>query len=125
MTPASTPATRAAETVAFHDDHLLAHFDVEEHVLFPVLRAAAAHDGTARLLDRLQEEHREMTRLRATVATAAGASLEDVLRRFADLLETHVRAEERELFAGFPGPLPEAEVSALGERIRARRAGRR
>jgi hypothetical protein len=95
-------------------------------VLFPALRAAAPPEGgTTRLLDRLVEEHREMTRLRTVVASTDAAPLEDALRRFADLLETHVRAEERELFAGFPGPLPEAEASALGERIRARRAGQR
>jgi hypothetical protein len=126
MTPASTAASRAAETLAFHDDRLRPHFDTEETVLFPALRTAHPPAGAVPgLLDRLLEEHREMTRLRDEVATAGGDALEDVLRRFADLLETHVRTEERELFARFPGPLSEAAACALGARIRALRTDRR
>jgi hypothetical protein len=126
MTPASTAASRAAETLAFHDDRLRPHFDTEETVLFPALRTAHPPAGAVSgLLDRLLEEHREMTRLRDEVAPAGGDALEDVLRRFADLLETHVRTEERELFARFPGPLSEAAACALGARIRALRTDRR
>ena len=40
------------------------------------------------------------------------------LTAFADLLETHVRREERELFEHFPDGVPPADAHALGENIR-------
>ena len=103
-TPAGTPASRAAETLAFFRDHLIGHFAIEEELLFPALRnAATPGGGEAGLLDRLVREHRELEALRARIEreTDEGA-LGAALTAFADLLESHVRSEERGLFRAFP-----------------------
>jgi len=54
---------------------------------------------------------------------AAAARGDDVihaaLTAFADLLEAHVRREERELFAFFPEGVGEAETRRIGDAIRA------
>jgi hypothetical protein len=121
MTPASTPDSRAREVLAFFDDRLVRHFRAEEEALFPFLRTRFAGDpGRLTLLDRLIAEHRELEARRDGVATADGdAPLAAALTAFADLLEAHVRLEERELFEHFPESIPLAEADAVGADVRA------
>lgn len=118
MTPASTPRSRADDTLAFFARHLEPHFRAEEEVLFPVLRADPA---AAALCDRLVAEHRRLEALRDAVAAARDdeAALGPALATFADLLESHVRLEERELFEGFPGTVGREAAEQLGSAIRA------
>jgi len=119
MTPASTPRSRADDTLAFFAEHLAAHFRAEEEALFPFLRPRLA-DQPERLalLDGLVADHRELEARRDAVATAEGDALVPALTALADLLETHVRREERELFEHFPDGVPAADAQALGDAIR-------
>jgi hemerythrin-like domain-containing protein len=122
-TPASTPDSRAAETVAFFREHLVPHFAIEEEVLFPALRAAYA-PGTAEhtLIVELIAEHRTLEALRATLEQARSSErLPAALAAFAALLERHIRREERDLFAHFPGALAPDVVTKLQAEIHARR----
>ncbi len=113
MTPASTPASRRARLLAFYDANLHAHFRAEEEALFPALRTQA--DLVARLVD----DHGRLAALRAQAVDATGeAAIHAALVAFADLLETHVRCEERELFATFPEGVEPAEVERIGRSIR-------
>jgi hemerythrin-like domain-containing protein len=116
MTPASTPQSRAADTLAFFARDLEAHFRAEEDVLFPFLRA---RQGRTDLLDVLVTEHRQLAALRDRLATASDeAALAPALTAFADLLEAHVRREERELFEHFPEAIAPADAHALAAGIR-------
>ncbi len=127
MTPASTSQSRAADTLAFFGDHLAGHFRAEEEVLFPLLRQRLAGDpGRLALLDRLVAEHRRLEALRDGVAAAGddAAALEPALVAFADLLEAHVRAEERELFETVPDILQPGDAEGLEAAIRARLGAR-
>jgi hypothetical protein len=121
--PASTPASRRAETLEFYREQLVAHFATEEEVLLPVLRAAFPPDSPqCALLDRIILEHRLLAALKEQIeAAVSDAELEKALHAFADLLESHVRAEERGLFAGFPGDVPSEEAERLITKIHARR----
>jgi hemerythrin-like domain-containing protein len=122
MTPASTPRSRAADTLAFFRDHLVGHFRAEEDALFPVLRERMAGDPSrTALLDRLIEEHRRLQDLRDGVDAAGDdeVALAPALTAFADLLEAHVRCEERELFELVPDLLVKDDVGPLGAAIRA------
>src|SRR5262249_7952633 len=120
MTPASTPQSRAADALAFFEHHLVAHFRAEEDVLFPFLRARLASDPAwTALLDQLVRDHHELEAHRDRVAAAADASaLAPALVAFADLLEAHVRREEREVFERFPDAVAPADAEALGAAIR-------
>ncbi|HYC00607.1 MAG TPA: hemerythrin domain-containing protein [Candidatus Limnocylindrales bacterium] len=119
-TPASTPQQRREEVLAFFETHLVEHFAIEEEILFPVLRASGV--GLEPLVDELCEDHRRMRSARDRVAQAGDeAQLCRALEDFGQLLEAHVRREEREMFAGFPGALPGDDVRELHERIHARR----
>lgn len=117
MTPASTPESRCAETLAFFSAHLVPHFHAEEALLFPFLRDTVP--ATAALVDALVADHRRFEQLRDAVAAAGDdAARGPALAAFADLLETHVRREERELFDAFPEGLPPDETQRLGDAIR-------
>lgn len=71
-------------------NELLPHFREEELCLLPRLEAAGAGAVVARTLI----EHRALQRLVRELELPDA----DVLLRFADLLTTHVRFEERDLF---------------------------
>ncbi len=117
LTPASTPASRTAETLAFYDDNLLAHFRAEEEVLFPFLRTTMDADA-ATLMDALVADHRRFAVLRDEVAGAVDdAARGPALTAFADLLEQHVRREERELFERFPDGVASADAEAMAARL--------
>jgi hemerythrin-like domain-containing protein len=122
-TPASTVASRRAETLAFFRDHLVRHFAIEEEVLFPVLLSCYVPGTEERaLIEDLCTEHRRMSE--ACDAIASAISEDDLgcaLAEFADLLERHVRREERDLFAKFPGPLAQPTIAELQRAIHERR----
>ena len=114
MTPASTPERRRARLLAFYDTYLVSHFRAEEEALFPALRTRRA------LVASLCDDHRRFAELRDAVAAARGDdAIHATLTAFADLLEAHVRREERELFAFFPEGIGEAETRRIGDAIRA------
>jgi iron-sulfur cluster repair protein YtfE (RIC family) len=97
---------KAAQAAQFFATDLAAHFKAEEEVLFPAMRHFA---GASKLIDELLSEHRNLERLAALLGEGQLAGLADNLGEFADLLESHIRKEERELF-----PLYEMKMSVEG-----------
>lgn len=81
------------------------HFQEEEAHLLPAMAAA----GCADLVARTYEEHRL---LREAVTALAEPTAERLLR-FADLLQAHVRFEERQLFEAAQARLPAGALAAL------------
>lgn len=67
------------------------HFCIEEQGVLELLTQAGQHA----LVARTRADHAELRRLAMLLTTPEA----DTLQRFADLLATHVRFEERELFA--------------------------
>ena len=92
---------RAQEVLEFYRAHLLAHFKAEEAILFPLMREQVA--GCGEMLDQLEREHEQLRRLIPELE--AGTGLAKLIFDLGDLLERHIRKEERELF-----PLFEAHV---------------
>ncbi len=88
------------------------HFRIEEAALAPALEAR----GESALVRRLLEEH---AALRALVATGPGGTTAD-LARFAELLEQHIRFEERELFDVAQRVLSARELGVVAEASRAK-----
>lgn len=106
---------RAQEVLKFYRDNLVAHFKAEEELLFPLMRDQVA--GCGDMLDQLVRDHEQLRR--AMPQLEAGAGLAKLIFDLGDLLERHIRKEERELF-----PLFEAQVDAdmaeqLGVRLKA------
>jgi len=86
---------RADQATQFFATDLVPHFKAEEEALFPAMREFA---GAPELLNRLLAEHRKLEALANRLRGADVAELLDALREFSDLLEAHIRTEERELF---------------------------
>ncbi len=105
VNPGNPKALReqAEEVKDFFHKNLWRHFEAEEKVLFPLM-VSLSLDSKA-MVAKLASEH-EM--VRKEVAALEGESqLAKTLFNLGDLLEHHVRTEERELF-----PLFEQTVSA-------------
>jgi hemerythrin-like domain-containing protein len=104
---------RAGEFVAFYTNNLQAHFRAEEEVLFPALRAALP--DTAAVIDELIRDHAALRR--AVPQLEAGAGLAKLVFDLGDLLERHIRKEERELFPLFERHVESLPAEAIGAEL--------
>jgi len=93
---------------AFLAEELTPHFAAEERHLVPLLRELEVIDVAA--IDQLIDDHRELARL----ITGTDA---DTMGQFADLLERHVRREEREIFPACQERIPEERMVEIGAAI--------
>lgn len=98
------------QTLDYHRHELAPHFRAEEEVLVPVLRRSLGDETSVR---RLIDDHRALEHHIAAVGSGS-----DSLTAFADLLEAHVRFEERELFAAYQECVPTAERAEVEAGIR-------
>ena len=113
---------QAARVAQFFATDLAPHFQVEEEALFPAMKDFA---GASELVDELFWEHRKMEALVERLRDPQTARLAPVLLEFADLLESHIRKEERELFPIYERQMkPEvaveverAVIAAIGEAL--------
>ena len=103
----------AAEASRFFNEDLTAHFEAEETVLFPLM---AAHEECRELVARLKGEHRTFARLVAGAGGPGGPR--KFLFDFGDLLEQHIRSEERQLFPAFETLVPDAKAERAGREIK-------
>ncbi len=96
----------------FEEQILRTHARAEEELLG---RFMVASD-----MSRLRAEHVEMTRLLAAAKSARPGDQRGHLSAFADLLERHVRWEEREIFPYAEGHVDEATLAAIGGELERR-----
>jgi hemerythrin-like domain-containing protein len=96
-----------ARAVERFDSELVGHFEAEEAILFPAVREAA----DAGLVDELVAEHRRMEELIMALRTAPSRR---ILEEFLDLLKSHIRREENELFELAQAKLSEESLGAMG-----------
>ena len=96
----------------FEEQVFRAHTRAEEDVLGQYL---AAPD-----MRRLTAEHTEMIRLLDGARTARPPELRAALGGFAELLERHIRWEERELFPYAEGHVDEATLATIGGELERR-----
>ena len=105
---------RAREFREFFAHNLLNHFRAEEEVLFPELSARVPE--SREMIELLLKEHEQF---RSTVPELdSEAGLAKLIFDLGDLLERHIRKEERELFPLFEAHVALFDVETLGERIR-------
>ena len=112
----------AEATAAFLDYHESTgerHFEIEEQVLLPGWLAADP-GGDAGAARRVLAEHLEIRT--ATARLRRSEPVVDELRTLGELLEAHVRYEERELFPMIESRLDEAALRTLGAAIAAAEA---
>jgi quercetin dioxygenase-like cupin family protein len=108
---ADDPGSASAATafLRFFAGETVRHFREEEELLFPrVVEFDEARELVVQALLEHQRLHALAARLQDVVS--AGTAADDVMRELGELLEAHVRLEERQLF-----PLIERLVGDVGE----------
>jgi len=104
----------AVELRDFFVKNLVPHFLAEEEALFPAMRGAVPE--CREMIGELIKDH-EWIRS-ATTELDKDSGLGRVIFDLGDLLECHIRKEERELFPLFEKYLSAEEAAAVGERIK-------
>lgn len=104
---------RAREFREFFAENLVNHFRAEEEVLFPELSARIPESRD--LIDLLVREHEQMRSAIRNLQEEIG--LAKLVFDLGDLLERHIRKEERELFPLFEENADLFDVETVGERI--------
>lgn len=105
---------RADEVLNFYQTNLAVHLQAEEKVLFPFLRSLAPQSEP--IINDLVREHHE---IRAAIAQlAAGAGLAKLVFDLGDLLERHIRREERELFPLFEQYATTSQAESVGAELK-------
>ena len=101
---------RAKEFLEFFSANLVAHFHAEEEVLFPFM-CSLTPDG-AIMIDGLIKDHELIRRMVAQLEVGTG--LAKLIFDLGDLLERHIRKEERELFPLYEKIVPEDKALTIG-----------
>jgi hemerythrin-like domain-containing protein len=105
---------RAQEFLKFYRDNLAAHFKAEEEILFPLMRDQVV--GCGDMLDQLAREHEHLRR--AMPQLEAGTGLAKLIFDLGDLLERHIRKEERKLFPLFEAHVDTAQADEVGAKLK-------
>jgi hemerythrin-like domain-containing protein len=93
-----------------YEVELVNHFEIEEQVLFPAC-------GPIPIVAELTAEHRRMEAMVAELRTMPSAAL---LEQFCELLSSHIRREESELFEFMQRALPRDVLDRTGQEIERR-----
>lgn len=94
----------------FTEAHLAPHFKEEEEILF------APKPGDA-LVQRAMQEHKNIKRLSAEVATASGVNSDALLDAIANAVDNHIRFEERTLFPHLEQVLTEEQLKEISTQL--------
>ncbi|MBI1803874.1 MAG: hemerythrin domain-containing protein [Ignavibacteriae bacterium] len=109
--------SRQAEyVVRFFDEHLDNHFQTEETFIFP-LAQKFFHEEQQPIIQQLLDEHNELRELADFLRNPDEKKLECTLTRFGEILERHIRAEERQLFPICEETFPAEDLGTLGMNI--------
>jgi hemerythrin-like domain-containing protein len=107
----TTLASALADVRSAFASHLDGHFEIEEQMLLPELEAL----GEVALAVRIREEHCALRALQSDQVVSR-----ESLLRFGELLESHIRFEERQVFETTQNRLPARALEAIARACRDR-----
>jgi len=105
---------RAGEFREFFANQLVLHFRAEEEVLFPQMRALVPESES--IIEQLIRDHQQFRAAMPQLESEVG--LGKLVFDLGDLLERHIRKEERELFPLFEQYVGETAAEAVGAEIK-------
>lgn len=108
-----TTEEKRTYAINFYNTELTTHFREEEEILFPVVKGKDAEADS--LIDEIISEHRKLEKLVKELESTGEP--EDKLDEFGNLLEQHIRKEERVLFQDIQKLLTEDELDTIHEKI--------
>jgi iron-sulfur cluster repair protein YtfE (RIC family) len=101
--------------VDYFDTQLAQHFQAEEEVLFPLADQYLPEEEKVTSL--LRKQHGQIRSLVSELRAAGGVQLENLLLRLVNVLEEHIRKEERVFFQHIQKGVPEEVLERCGEKI--------
>ncbi|MFO7447337.1 MAG: hemerythrin domain-containing protein [Ignavibacteriaceae bacterium] len=107
----STAEGKAAYTLEFYNEHLVPHFHQEENVLYPLVKNK--NKKLDDLFAEIFEEHKTISRLINDLKNKEFK--EDILYLLGDILNKHIKKEEKELFMLIQETLSGEELSHLAD----------
>ena len=81
-------------SINFYNDELVKHFEDEENILFPVVNGK--DDEIDSLIEEIITEHKKIKQL--VNQLESNEDVENTLDELGNILESHIRKEERNLF---------------------------
>ena len=100
-------------TLSFYENELVQHFKDEEEILFPLVKNKSS--DLDNMISEIISEHRKMETMVNELENTT--NLEDLLSELGQLLEKHIRKEERELFVEIEKMLSEEELLKIGKQL--------
>jgi len=102
---------QAKRVLTFYQEELSVHFRLEEEILFPAMMKHVAQASP--LINSLIDQHRQMEKMIVRLRDSEQESLDEVLTELGEMLERHVRAEERDLFPMYEREIPQQAASEI------------
>ena len=112
------PHWQADYVVKFFDEHLDLHFQVEEDIVFPM--AEKFFKESIQAIQQLMNEHQEMKAMVEALRKPSKRNPEKTLGHLGQVLEKHIRTEEREFFPMCEETIPRGELDRMGKLIKQR-----
>ena len=118
---ATTPEDAAETFLKFWQGETTAHFREEEEVLLPVLTRYGGDAGRGPVAEMLGQ-HAQIRGLVMELSDEVrnGVVRTETLKGIGELLETHIRLEEREVFPMIEEALPEEALREVAARLEAK-----
>jgi iron-sulfur cluster repair protein YtfE (RIC family) len=110
----STPEDKKEYATSFYKTELIRHFEIEEKILFPA--SAGKNEKIDKLIDEIISEHKQIENLVNELNKSD--NIEKVMDELGQLLERHIRKEERELFVMIEEALNEKELETLSTKLK-------
>ena len=100
-------------TLRFYNNELIRHFESEEHILFKIVYGRNWELDS--LIDELKSEHKK---IKSLVGELKESNEKEIcLDKLGNLLEKHIRKEERKVFNLIEKQLSEEELKTIGEQL--------
>ena len=104
------PAARIIKYVEYFKTNFLhPHFKEEEKILFAALKDKA--------VEKAIEQHKEINSLVSKLSKNTDANQSEQLKKLADLVDDHVRYEERQFFPHIEKTLKPVQLEAIGKQL--------
>ena len=100
-------------SINFYNDELVKHFEDEENILFPVVNGK--DDEIDSLIEEIITEHKKIKQL--VNQLESNEDVENTLDELGNILESHIRKEERNLFMKIQEILTEDELTAVEKQL--------
>jgi hemerythrin-like domain-containing protein len=110
----ATPEDKKEYAISFYKTELIRHFEIEEKILFPA--SAGKNEKIDKLIAETISEHKQIEHLVNELNKSD--NIEKVMDELGQLLERHIRKEERELFVMIEEALNEKELETLSTKLK-------